>query len=594
VRRVLPFVAVSLGAVFAACAPDEVHDDSSGDATVVDKDASRDTASDSSNEAGLDTTVALEAAPDEGPDGMLDVFEAPPLAPDDFRVPGTQMGDVAPYMYGTASSCTWCHSGSAVPNGPYETWKGSLMAWAGKDPLFWAQLATATQDVPDVGYYCVRCHVPMAIPTGHAAKGRESVLDDTDRDGVTCHFCHSMVDPVYVAGVSPAGDEKILASLKEVPKTYGNAQFVLDPMGTRRGPYVLSNPYHATIASPFVKKSEMCGTCHDVGNPAISKLPDGTWFLNPMGAPAPDASPHAQFPLERTFSEWRLSSFAKGGVSMKGRFGGEGADVVSSCQDCHMPVAKGRGCVYALEHDDLRRHDFAGASSWVLRAIAVDNPTFATTLENGAKAADAMVQRAATLALSRKGPILTVRVANQSGHKLPTGHIEGRRVFLAVQALDGGGTVVKEWGRWDPLTGDLDEASTTVFEMQVGLSAAAASVTGLPAGTTTHMSLANVIVKDNRIPPLGFANAAFEAAGAPVVGAKYADGQNWADVDFTMPSTAKRAKVVLYYQTVTRHYIDALRDGNVTDDWGKRLHVAWEKTGKGAPVAITSAELAMP
>jgi hypothetical protein len=383
--------------------------------------------------------------------------------------------------------------------------------------------------------------------------------------------------------------------LKDAPKSYGNSQFVLDPTGTRRGPYLRGSPSCASIKSPFVEKSELCGTCHDVGNPAISRLPDGTWSFNAAGQPAPDANPRAQFPLERTYTEWSLSAFGQEvGVSMNGRFGGQGVDVVSTCQSCHMPITKAQGAIDGPVHDKLARHEFAGASSWVLRAIAVDTPDSAATLENGAKNADAMVQRAATLTLSRKGQTLTVQVINQSGHKLPTGHIEGRRVFLTVQALDGAGAIVQEWGRWDPITGDLDEASTTVFEMKVGLSPAAAAATGLPAGTTTHMSLADIIVKDNRIPPLGFVNASFEAAGAPVVGATYADGQNWANVDFTMPAAAKRARVALYYQTVTRHYVEALRDGNVTDDWGKRLYAAWQKTGNGAPVTITTAELAMP
>lgn len=591
-RRWLPFVTLGLGALGGACSEDElpldVEPEAGVDASVV-VDAASDTRVDDA-----DATVAEEVAVDAAEDAWEAPPPPPPVAPPDFEVPGTQMADLAKSVLGTSPGCAFCHAGGAIPNGPYNTWRGSLMAWAGRDPLFNAQLATAMQDVPSVGYYCVRCHVPMAVVSGHAAKASESAWDDADKDGVNCHFCHSMVDPVYVPGESPEGDDKILAALKQVPKTVGNAQFVIDPAGLRRGPYVLKNPYHPTVQSPFIKKSELCGTCHEVGNPAITRLADGTWFLNAMGAPAPDADPHTQFPLERTYSEWKQSAFAKGGVSMKGRFGGEGADVVSTCQDCHMPVAKGRGCNYGLEHDDLRRHDFAGASSWVLRAIEVDHPEFSLSLQAGAKAAEAMVQRAATLSLSRKGSTVTVQVFNQSGHKLPTGHIEGRRVFLSVQALDSAGKIVKEWGRWDPLTGDLDEASTTVFEMQVGLSLAAASVTGLPAGTTTHMSLANVIVKDNRIPPLGFTNAAFEAVGAPVVGARYADGQNWASVDFAMPPSAKLAKVVLYYQTVTRHYIEALRDGNETDDWGKHLHELWEKTGKGAPVAITSAELALP
>lgn len=585
-RRTPVVIASALGALFAACSGDPAPApvgvaDATVDAETIDAAPEIDATVD-------DAEISSDAVDAE-------VGKTKPVGPVDFYVPGTQMGDVPPENLLTSDVCAACHSGTEVPNGPYETWKGSLMRWAGRDPLYFAQLATARQDVPTVGYYCMRCHVPMAIVTTHAVSGKESALDATDRDGVSCAFCHAMVDPKYVAGKSPADDVAVLASVKDVPTTYGNAQFVLDPAGTRRGPYDFTGGMHPhwTIKSPFVKSSDMCGTCHDVGNPATMKATDGTWTYDPAGKSAADPDPHAQFPLERTYSEWRLSSFAAGGVSMKGRFGGAGADVVSTCQDCHMPKAKGRACLWGGEHSDLGRHDFAGASSWALRAIAADGVTD-EALSIGAANADAMVRKAATLVLSRAGSTLSVKVINESGHKLPTGHIEGRRVFLSVQALDAKGTILKEWGRWDPTTGDLDEASTTVFEMAIGLSAKAAALTGLPAGRTTHMSLADTIVKDNRIPPRGFANPAFEAAGAPVVGAKYADGEHWAIVDFVLPTHTKKATVTLFYQTVTRHYVEALRDGNVTDDWGKRLYAAWEKTDKGAPVAMVTAELGIP
>ncbi|MCB1569416.1 MAG: hypothetical protein KDI69_11450, partial [Xanthomonadales bacterium] len=47
-----------------------------------------------------------------------------------------------------------------------------------------------------------------------------------------------------------------------------------------------------------------------------------------------------------------------------------------------------------------------------------------------------------------------------------------------------------------------------------------------------------------------------------------------------------RVDAKLYYQTLPRHYIEALRDGNVTDDKGDILYALWENTGKGAPVPM--------
>ena len=153
------------------------------------------------------------------------------------------------------------------------------MGLAGRDPLFFAQMTNANQDVANVGTFCLRCHVPMSFVTGHAADPSGQTLDDTDRDGVTCHFCHSLVDPVYVPGQSPPEDEEVLAGLDAVPEHYGNAMFVLDPQGRRRGPYEETDAPHVTIASPFVKSSAMCGTCHDVGNVATWRRPDGSLAL---------------------------------------------------------------------------------------------------------------------------------------------------------------------------------------------------------------------------------------------------------------------------------------------------------------------------
>ena len=44
---------------------------------------------------------------------------------------------------------------------------------------------------------------------------------------------------------------------------------------------------------------------------------------------------------------------------------------------------------------------------------------------------------AATLEASIAGGNLTVRVTNESGHKLPTGYPAGRRMWLHVRAFDG-------------------------------------------------------------------------------------------------------------------------------------------------------------
>lgn len=537
-----------------------------------------------------------EAPKDAGPDTQ------PPLDLEDFHVPGTQMGDLGTQSFILSSVCAVCHSSQqgSQPNlehSPWETWAGSLMGLAGKDPLFNAQLATANQDVPGVGYYCLRCHVPMGVPTGHAADPTGASLDVVDRDGVTCHFCHSMIDPLAVdGGAVQAKDLATIGKLADPPKHYGNAQFVLDPDWLRRGPYDDAGALHEYATNPqFLKRGDFCGTCHDVGNLAVSKLANGSYAYNGAHQRAPDPDPRAQFPLERTYTEWKLSAFANGGVDLGGRFGGQGVSVVSTCQSCHMPIATGKGCFVGDVRTDLAEHEFAGASSWVIEIAGIQykNQVDAKAIERGKARAIAMVQRAATLDLSQNGATLVARVTNEGGHKLPTGHIEGRRAWPYVQIFDAQQKLLAEYGKWDATTGDLDDKTTTVFEMHIGLSPDAAKRTGLPAGPTTHMSLADVIVKDTRIPPRGFANAAFDAAGAGAVGATYADGQHWADVKFAIPQGGTRAKVTVFYQTVTREYVEALVKGNHTDSWGQTLESLWKQTGMGPPIAITTKEITL-
>lgn len=520
-----------------------------------------------------------------------------PLTLEDFHLSGTQIGDVPAGVLETSGECRVCHGDFDPEDEPYSTWAGSLMGQAGRDPLFFAQMTNANQDAANAGTFCMRCHVPMSFVTGHALDPSGASLDAVDRDGVTCHFCHSLVDPVYVPGSSPPEDEAILAGLDEVPAFYGNSMFVLDPQGRRRGPYEETDAPHLTIASDFVRRSEMCGTCHDVGNVAVSRRPDGSWRYNTIDERVPDEDPWTQFPLERTYTEWKLSSFGAGAVDLGGRFGGARGPLVSTCQDCHMPTTTARGCYFGRVRDDLARHEFAGAAAPALDLIVAhyaDDPAVDPALVAAARArAVSMLERAATLGLAREGGELAVRVYNQSGHKLPTGHIEGRRVWIHVRFLDAAGALVGEHGHYDAAEAHLDEASTTVFEMKVGLSPDAAAATGLPAGETTHMALADTIEKDNRIPPRGFANAAYEEGGAPAVGTVYVDGQYWGEARYPIPAGAVRAEVELFYQSLTRHYIEALRDGNTTDDWGEILHELWVETGRGAPIPMTRRSLVL-
>jgi hypothetical protein len=520
-----------------------------------------------------------------------------PMTLRDFKVPGTQVGDIPSNHARSSTECRACHGGYSPATEPYKTWAGSLMALGGRDPLFYAQMTTANQDVANVGSFCLRCHVPVAVGTGHVQQANGSTLNAIDKEGVSCHLCHTMVDPQYQAGASPVEDLPILAALEQIPQSFGNAMFVLDPQDRRRGPRPDVEAPHVTLHSPFHRSSAMCGTCHDVGNVATTRQPDGSYRYNLLDAPAPDADPWMQFPLERTYTEWKLSAFAAGGVDLGGRFGGARSNVVSSCQDCHMPTNSGSACSWCAVRSDLPSHEFAGAAVPSLDLIAAytvgDPDVDQVAILAGRALALSMLERAADVELQLDQGDLLARVVNQSGHKLPTGHIEGRRAWLNIRFLAADGQLLAEQGHYNQLEAQLDESTTTVYEMLVGLSAEAAAVTGHPAGQTSHMALADTIVKDTRIPPRGFANAAFIAGGAPPVGISYADGQHWHERRTPLPAGTDRIIATLYYQSLPRSYIEHLRDANTSDRWGETLHSLWQQTGRGAPIRMAQASLSL-
>jgi len=522
-----------------------------------------------------------------------------PTTINDFFAPGTQPETlIAPLEF--AQTCRFCHGDFDEEHEPFTRWAASMMGQSARDPIFHACLAIAEQDVAHVGETCLRCHAPVGWLEGRSEPTDGSGLIGKDFDGVSCIVCHRMVDPVFKEGVSPPDDEAILAELLEIPPNAHTANYVIDPLDRRRGPFQLDPgfPWHEWLESPFHQSSNMCATCHDVSNPAFTAQPDGTFALNDLDTPHPTHDKYDQFPLERTWSEWSQSLFAEGPVDLNGRFGGN-KTAVSSCQDCHMPDSSGEACASfagPVFRDDLPQHNFNGANSWVLEAIRAlypDSETFLTeeSVADAIARNKEMLALAADLDLEADDSQLTARVTNFSGHKLPTGYPEGRRMWLNVRFLDGRGELVQEFGAYDFDTAELDTPTAKVYEAKLGLDADMAALTGLPEGESFHFALNNMYLKDNRIPPMGFTNAGFEAVQAAPVAADYADGQYWDDTTFDIPAAAATAEVRLYHQTTSREYIEFLRDENVTNDAGQIAYDLWQQFGKSEPVLMREASI---
>ena len=75
--------------------------------------------------------------------------------------------------------------------------------------------------------------------------------------------------------------------------------------------------------------------------------------------------------------------------------------------------------------------------------------------------------------------------------------------------------------------------------------------------------LNDTVYFDNRIPPRGFTNAAFEAVQSPPVAYSYADSQYWDDTKYIFPPEAASVRVTLYYQTTSKEYIEFLKDAGL-------------------------------
>jgi hypothetical protein len=394
--------------------------------------------------------------------------------------------------------------------------------------------------------------------------------------------------------------------------------YVIDPLDRRRGPFDLGPnfQYHEWRQSPFHREALLCATCHDVSNPVFKRVggpvpaPSDTYVVadtsgqHGLDQPHPTHDKYEEFPVERTYSEWANSAFAAGPIEMGGRYGGN-RTAVSTCQHCHMPTITGTACMPGLggaTRTDLPQHDFSGAATWVLDAILQldqSGELYEPYEGSGLTPADVdaaktrnktMLRAASDMEVTVGGDRINVRIINQTGHKLPTGYPEGRRMWINVQFYDAADVLVAERGAYDPVTGALTTSDTEVYEAKLGLDETMAAITGLPPGESFHFALNNRWIKDNRIPPRGFDNAAFAAAQAAPVACYYPNGQYWDDVQYTVPCNAVRTKVTLLYQATSKEYAEFLRD-TAANGTGLIMYNLWVANGKSPPVDMDVVEL---
>ena len=446
--------------------------------------------------------------------GLIAANVAPMFAAaTDIQQPGTQPGEAT--ILGSISQCAGCHGYYDPVAEPLENWMGSMMAQAGRDPVFWAALAIAEGDYPGAGDYCIRCHSPRGWHEGRAIPTDGSALDpNVDQNGIECGICHQLTNPdqsehpgqqfpPFIAndGGSPAEG------------FYGSGMAVLAGNNVRYGPYATTAASHPFAQSQLHREPELCGTCHEVSNPltgdlapnngAQVPLPPGR-FSGVSGSPVTQKAaflnpPYAYGVVERTFSEHNASALSTTSISnyntlpqdlqrgaikrayeqaLLAQTGGnheDGSNRNFSCQSCHMEPVVGEGAAFGLAplRYDLGRHDLTGGNTWVPNAIQwLDNQTPSrlrlgqglssvetAAMNRGVIRARESLQRAGALDLVNNS---TLRVTNLTGHKLITGYPEGRRMWLRVRWLDEQLQVVQEDGGYNNITATVNGTNYTV------------------------------------------------------------------------------------------------------------------------------------
>ena len=247
----------------------------------------------------------------------------------------------------------------------------------------------------------------------------------------------------------------------------------------------------------------MCATCHDLK----------THKLDENGEVIPDVIEN-RFQEQQTYSEWQNSDYR------------DGANLAASCQACHMPKIE-TTVTLSSSGTDIRRpnfseHTFLGANTVMMDMfqnfkdeLGIEVDGFPEAIERNRE----FLKTSADLDIidvrkSEDGKMIaTLRIENNTGHKLPSGY-PSRRVFVHLAVTDATGAVVFESGKMNAdgsivgVDGDRNynfyepHYNGIVSENQVLVYEA---IMGDINGDVTHSLVEGVrYLKDNRLTPKGF------------------------------------------------------------------------------------------
>lgn len=410
----------------------------------------------------------------------------------------------------------------------FDHWQSTMMANSSRDPLWRAKVsheilvnpahATELQDK------CTSCHAPMgkynSVFHFVAHYGLANLAIDTlGQDGVACESCHTIGTDV---GHTFSGD---------IP--YDTSRSVYGPFTNPfAGPMQLYEGY-TPVYSTHMNQSRLCSSCHTL----ITQTVDTSGVYT-----------GGEFVEQATYHEYLNSQFP--------------ADSIT-CQTCHMPhlqdpIIIANGFLALTPRFPFNQHMFVGANSFMLTMIKNNKVSLGADIEDWKF--DSTI--AATNALLRDSSIVfnlqldsltsttgffSVRIQNKAGHKFPSGY-PSRRAVIQFVVKDGSGDTLFKSGMF---TNDFRVVGETpTFEphhdiiTQPDIPQILELVMGDVNGNfTSVLERSAIILKDNRIPPVGFTTT------SPVYDTVKISNDALADPDFNKVNSVEGSGVdFVHYQ----------------------------------------------
>lgn len=448
------------------------------------------------------------------------------VVPTDIQQPGTQPGEISGLE--SPNKCDNCHGGYNSAVEPAHNWRGSMMAHAGRDPIFWATLAVAEQDFNGAGDLCLRCHSTTGWLGNRSTPTDGSGLAASDSDGVDCDFCHKVTNPDDSEHVGVMNAPFIANQDSE--GYHGSGMASMWGGSDKLGPYADAEPKHQFLRSKFHRSADFCGSCHDVSNPAVGDLAhnsgaqataDPVIASGQPGSPVQGKAafnnpPYKYGVVERTYSEFvsgeisrtrvadypnlpqdlqggALQAIYQAATAVGNADYEDGTPRYYTCQSCHVRAVTGKGANKRgiPVRTDMPLHDMTGGNYWMPEVIDYLNSRGKLRLggdmaqgtieamHDGALRAREQLELAASLAVTGD----TLRLINHTGHKLISGYPEGRRMWLNIKFYDSQGALLDEVGEYgpipvtDPLVSgytihsiiDLEDSRNRIYEAHYGM-----------------------------------------------------------------------------------------------------------------------------